>query len=226
MTIDLYCPVFNEERIIAHMIGFYYRKFPQINFHIYDNGSTDRTRDIAEDLGCTVYHWDTGGEVRDDLLTEWKNTVWKTSTADWVIIIDCDEFVDLKPEHFDGTVIRYQAYEMIGEGQPISEIVKGVRYPVSDKFCAFKLPDIKETNFGIGAHSCSPIGNVQMCSTLPNMYHMRYLDRQRLIDRYKQVYPRLSTINRDKGWGWHYGKQVEKLEAEYDELLAQSTDIR
>ena len=59
-----------------------------IVFNIYDNDSTDYTVKIASALGCNILHYDTKGEIRDDLLVQFKNNIWKESDADFVIIID------------------------------------------------------------------------------------------------------------------------------------------
>lgn len=227
MTIDLFCTVYNEAFLLPHMVEFYKARIP-VRFHIYDNGSTDNTKEIAKELGCFVYDRDTKGEIRDDLLLEWKNTVWKGATSDWVMVVDCDEWVDIRPEHLKGTsIVSTETYDMIGlEGQNPLEIKDGIRVPMSDKVVAWDKAMIKEINYSVGAHTAAPQGYVVWSHNKPKMYHMRYLGPEYLVNKYKDYANRLSDINKKSGWGWHYNKKIEELQAEYDQMLVQKKPVK
>ena len=119
MTFELFCPVYNEEYLLPYTVDFYRSKVGEDNiiFNFYDNGSTDNTVKVAKSLGCNVGEYETNGEIRDDLLMRFKNSIWKKSLADFVIVVDCDEWVDINPELLVGKTIQGSVgYNMIGDG--------------------------------------------------------------------------------------------------------------
>ena len=53
---------------------------------VYDTGSTDRTREVATELGCTVI----AGEWRDDFAWA-RNQSLQHATGDWIVVLDADD---------------------------------------------------------------------------------------------------------------------------------------
>ena len=93
LHIELYLLCFNESRMIRHTLNHYSKFCSKIT--IFDNDSTDDSVAIAEsfDHPIEIKRLDTGGEHREDILRQTRNSCWKGSTADYVIVCDMDEFL-------------------------------------------------------------------------------------------------------------------------------------
>ncbi len=231
LKVELYCTTYNEEYLLPYMIEFYKGNIPCIEFHFYDNGSTDRTKEIIISTGCNLHSFNTGNEIRDDLLTQHKNECWKSSNADFIIVCDTDELVNISESciaNLKGNIAAHNAYDMIGSESP-KDVCNGLRNPVCDKVFGFKPKEIEFMNFGVGAHSCSPVAKegftVEQYEVFP-MYHMRYLGEDYIVNRYKEYSSRLSQINKQHAWGWHYSKSEEEIRNEYRDLLSKATKVR
>ena len=91
MNIEVYIIAFNEaeiiEKTVKHYLGFCSRVI------IFDNFSTDNTREAATAAGAEVRMFGINGVLSDKQYLMIKNTEWKKSTADWVIVCDADEIL-------------------------------------------------------------------------------------------------------------------------------------
>lgn len=225
MRVDLFTMAYNEEKLLPHFVKHYKDRIANVNIHLYDNHSTDRTAELARELGCIVSTIDTEGEVRDDLLQNFKNNAWKESTAKWVIVCDVDEWVDIDQFYLELDGVSYfvcEGYDMIGG----PDTKYGIRNQLYDKVCIFNRRMVDEINYAPGAHACFPIKIGEPANHRPHLYHMRYPSKQELVDRYKELDARLSQINKEKGWCYQYSEPIEKIEKHYDELDAKKTLVR
>ena len=73
----------NEEANIANCIRAFDAFRGDVEIIVVDNASTDRTKEIAAELGATVL--DKGPERSAQ-----RNLGWRTAKADWVIVLDAD----------------------------------------------------------------------------------------------------------------------------------------
>jgi hypothetical protein len=229
MKFELFCPVYNEEYMLPYMVNWYKHKVGEHNivFNIYDNGSTDNTVQIAKDLGCNVGVFETGGQVRDDLLMDWKNSIWKDSKADFVIVCDCDEFVDICVEQLNGyTLLPTIGYNMVGIlGENPDIIVDGVPSEDMNKVCVFNPEAIKNINYVHGAHVCNPKGEIKKASPV-GLYHMKFISEQYIVDKYKSSQKRLSDINKKHGWGFQYEMEEAAIRVMYGHMVNAKKRIR
>ncbi|MEP6512758.1 MAG: glycosyltransferase family 2 protein [Parafilimonas sp.] len=125
MKIHVYAICWNE----AQLLPFFIRHYQQFADKIFfcDNESTDNSKNIISSSDkCYYNRYASDNEMRDDLLRQLKNNVWKQSRgkADYVIVVDIDEFVyskrglirDLKILKFLGfSIIRPVGYDMVSE---------------------------------------------------------------------------------------------------------------
>ncbi len=82
----------NEEENIARCIGSFDGRRDEVEVIVVDNSSTDRTKEIAEQLGARVM--DKGPERCAQ-----RNLGWRSASAQWVVILDAD--MVLPPETLD-----------------------------------------------------------------------------------------------------------------------------
>ncbi|SFQ02695.1 Glycosyl transferase family 2 [Caldicoprobacter faecalis] len=75
----------NEEKNIARCINSYKDIVDEVI--VVDTGSSDRTAEIAQNLGAKVYHY----EWQNDFAKA-KNFALSLAKGDWIIFLDADEF--------------------------------------------------------------------------------------------------------------------------------------
>lgn len=214
--IELFTMVHNEAFILPRMVAFYRSRIPDIIINVYDNHSTDDTIEIARSLGCNVYDISSEGLVNDQVLIDFKNNIWNESKADWVIIVDADEWVDFKPMRSEADWFKCEGYNMVSPDL-------GMRYHMEDKVCVFK-PSIKHVRYNIGAHTANPDGTPGDWN--PRLYHMKYaFGPDLVIEKYRDNASRMSPVNELHGWSFHYKFPEDKIREEYNQTVAQSRHI-
>ena len=223
--VHIYAIAYNEEVLLEKMINHYRSKFPNCSITIYDNQSTDRTREIAESLGCTVIEYNSNNEIRDDLYLKIKNNCWKNQTERWAVVCDVDELIyineqELLQEQQEGsTIIRFEAYNMISLNQDPNAIdinlTVGWRFPFYDKFYLFDTFNIQEINYEAGCHSANPVGHINHSKNVYLMCHFKGIGLNYLLNRYKMYKSRLSEINKKYSWGVEYNNSEDQIKIDW-----------
>lgn len=226
----IYTITYNEELMLPYFIQHYRERFPNCNIVVYDNQSTDNTQQIAIDNDCSIVEYNTGGKLSDSAYLKIKNNCWKAQ-SDWVIVADCDEFLDIWEEELideQASIISVEAYNMVNHADnlDIDNIFKGVRSTSYDKAYCFNSTRIKEINYGPGAHSCSPIGGVEYSSRYYRAWHYKYINIDYMIARHSIFAERLSDENKAKGHGGHYLYSPEQIKAEFLEAREKSKQVK
>lgn len=163
MQINLITKTYNN----AWLVPYFFRHYDKFvtNYYIWDNMSTDGTRELLEqNTKVTIFNnYDT--EFDDYKHRTFKNEAWKNfKNCDWIINCDFDEFlhterlpVILKNGIENGTqIFSPYGYQMFSENLPVlkgqiyDEIKTGVREPNYDKPIIFS-PKITP-HFSFGAH--------------------------------------------------------------------------
>lgn len=240
-NIKAFILTFNEADIIAFTIKHYQQFCSEI--FIYDNYSTDNTREICSKMGCKVGLFGEEGKLDDRAYLQVKNNCWKSHRdADYVIVCDADEVLDLdafwnskypfnctrKPEQ----IFRGVGFQIYSETLPIeswSEKRVGYADKMYDKALMFDPVFIKEINYGYGAHGAKPTFNhydPDIIVQNVNLYHMRYVGGfERLVSRYELYKQRMCEFNKVNGLGHQYLKSVIDLAKEWEEVKIKSKDI-
>lgn len=236
MTIDVFTTCYNEEKILPYFLR-HYKKIAR-NITIYDNMSTDNSCNIIENFeGINLIKFDTNDKFEESVLMNIRNTCWKDSDADWVIVCDTDELI----YHHDilnilsqtnSTYIITQGYEMISEnlpttnGQIYEELKNGYFKPDYSKPCLFKPSQITNINFSPGSHTATPEGNViSNNNTGIKLLHYKYLNRDFLIKKYQNYKIRQSEEMKAKGWGNYQQWDSEILNQQFNDWLLISKNI-
>lgn len=199
----------NESHLVPYFIRHYRNCFPSCNITIFDNESTDDTATICKSLGCEVIPIFSDGYV-DQLLSDMKNEQWKSSQADWVIVCDVDEFLQIDQAELESlndsgvTILRTQAFDMVGSNGNPDEITD--KYPNDwfSKSICFKRTKIENINYTPGAHHCNPTGHVQWSPSPYALFHYKYLSPSLTLERIKLRCDRTSDDNRKKGIAYEY----------------------
>ncbi len=240
-VIHLYTLCWNEERILPFFLDHYRDKVDRIL--VYDNGSKDRSLEIlANEPNATVAHFDTPDDsfVYEELrLSE---AIWQASrgVADWVIILDMDEFL-LVP-NFRGylsslsargvTAVRAVGFDMVSLDFPsgkialTEQITRGFRAVANDKPCIFNPNAIARTNFTLGRHGANPEGEVRWPER-PEMLllHYKTLGWDYYMERMAILASGLKRKDIELGLGAHYLFTEEEHRAFFDRRWRRSAPV-
>ena len=229
--IETFAVSHNEERILPYFFR-HYLQYGSVT--IFDNYSTDGSVEICKQYGAHIFQFDSGGEFREDILTHIRNICWKESKADWVFIVDVDEFV-YHPflmeilSTINGTVILPRMFNMysdafpITEGQIYEEVNHGVEF--NSKMAIFRPSEIEEINYAPGMHFANPEGNFKLNFKSPIIeMHFKNLGQDYVNDKNAYLHSRHSEVNRQNRWNWHYQTTPEQVA--HDFLMAKTKLIK
>ena len=229
VSVDIFVPCFNEERILPYLHKWYSKRLPGASFHIFDNESSDDTVAIALDLGCKVSSFATSGQYDEGSLQDLRNSAWKASTAEYVIVCDADEFLDVDEDLLlteKPVLVKGIGYNMFNDGaQSLDQINRGLRNTWYDKWLCFRPDSISDMQFSPGSHSARPQyrqGAMEENSVERRLYHFRAFDVEGLVFKFNQNAQRMSAINIERNWGTHYLTAEVQVREGYSQALLES----
>ncbi len=242
MKIAVYTLCYNEEFILPFFIKHYSRYTDPSLITIYDNHSTDSSRQIAKDAGCRVLTFSSSNKFRDDIQQKIKNKCWKRqkNKADWVIIVDADEFIyhsDLldfltKAKAKKIHLCKATGYQMISKDfscvdyseQLYHTFKTGIHLVEYDKPCILDPTALKSTNFIVGNHEADPkLYNSSKAVNIDKdnlkLLHYSCFSWQYYWDKMQRRFARLSKWNLNNNWGIHYHGSEEEHRSIFDNWL-------
>ena len=251
MKIDVYILCRNEADILPYTLR-HYLSFARY-IYIYEGRSTDGCRAIIEEQQkahpgqIAMIDWPDGQMLDDINNSRIKSICWRGSDADWVILVDCDEFVYF-PVGLDalaaarGAVIVPYGWELLSDQYPSTagQIYSEVRLGASDdrwygKPVILSPHGVVSACYEVGAHAVdymttdcqrryagpeSPRSNPPVW-----LLHCKHLGPvERVAARYDAVRASYSETNRKHGWG-HQVDGLVHAKAKRTELLARARVI-
>jgi len=171
----------------------------------------------------------------------WKEARGK---ADWVIVVDFDEVfarvtvvngevvfdLDLSEPYNNGfNVIKPYGYNMISldaplytNDHPFKHCPRGAYHPPAEKPCCFRPDQIGEMNYTVGCHTADPLDIKGSRDGVRILYdknykhlHFRFWNYDLYIKKAEVGRNRLSSVNKDHGWGWQYLETNEQQSSMY-----------
>jgi len=236
MNIFLLC--YNEELMLPHTLRHYKTRFPSATITIFDNYSTDRSKQIAEEAGCRVVQFDSK-EQQDEQLFIWvRSHMWKKYVTDpsWIIMCDMDEWLDATEEELEEetqkgtTVITTQGINMVGESQTedysdinLFDIRKGFYDDNMSKRICFKYPTVS-MEYWYGAHKCFPQGHVVYSEKTYFLKHYDFLGENYLVEKHRKRWER-NHLSRSNGLNQHYFCEREKTVEVYQTARSRAVTV-
>lgn len=231
MRIHAFIMVWNRYNTI-HLTIQHYRQFCE-KITILDNFSNDGTWEIAESLGCECRLFGREGVLDDAEYVKIKNSCWKKSDADWVIVVDDDEIlwhpfltVQLKLAQDSGaTIIQPKGFAVFSNDMPQkewTELMEGVPNEKYDKLCCFNPKKIEEINYVPGCHEAKPKGQVRIVNKCHLLHYANVGGAQRMIDRHQLYAKRLSDWNKRWKCGIEYTFSPESKREWFEDFLRRS----
>lgn len=234
MIIHAYLQVWNEALLMPYLLRHYGSFCDRI--FIYDDGSTDGTREMVQSHPLAELRELGAGGVDDEVFLAHWHEDYKGSRgeADWVILADSDEFI----YHRDirGLLERYrsegvtlpllQGYNMTSDGVPTTdgqiyeELFNGWEFPDESKRSVFN--PMLDVTFVHGRHRLiSAPGAVENPSGVPEiaLLHYNQLGPDYVWERRQRYVPRMSENNIQHNWGSYVFTSRESMRGEYQQGL-------
>jgi glycosyltransferase involved in cell wall biosynthesis len=227
VKVEVHILAYNEAEILPFTLRNYNTLAERIVVH--DGGSMDETRNIARRWGAEVHHWDTSGQLNDQLAKELKNTCWHGTDADWVIVVDADEIVFFplgveetlrRYTHMGLPVVKLTGWEMFsfhypkGSKQIYDEVKQGARDDYwYGKPVLFRPAAVADIQYHAGAHGCRYRSQDGVWHEGPGqrttptdpptwLLHCKHLGPvERIAERYDATRARLAEVNVANRWG-------------------------
>tara|TARA_R110000868_G_C10910742_1_gene764951 strand:+ start:596 stop:1243 length:648 start_codon:yes stop_codon:yes gene_type:complete len=177
MTVEIFTVIKNAEYILPLYLEHYTSNFPGCKINIFDNGSTDSSLELCREAGCTITDFpDYVFSTNEGPLTDLKNNVWKGSKADWVIICDVDEILQINGEDLlnltEVDIVQFRGFNMvdINDQKDPRLFTYGLSAGMYSKACLFR-PSIEEINYTPGAHGFEPDPKYKVSKFQYRLFH-------------------------------------------------------
>lgn len=201
----------NNSKNLQQFIEWYRKRVPNCQITVFDNMSTDNTKEICEQYGVEHVLFDTNNQMDEQTLIELRNLCYFESDARFVIVCDDDEFVDITEQDLldniknqEWTVCKCAGYEMFGTNEERVEDLEGVPSIGYCKPVLFDNKEIELMHFAAGSHTANPEGNVIWKNGWPNLYHTKWRSWEEGIERQHVLATRRSEHSKKMGWNIHY----------------------
>ena len=235
MNITIHTVTYNEELLMQLMIDHYRSRFPNCHIVVYDNQSTDNTVAIAKVNNCEIRHYDSGGQVNDQMLWETKNNCWKNAKTDWVLVCDLDEMLDITEQQLieeskkGVTKIKSECWHMVNmeDNLDVRNITYGFRDlkdTVYDKDLLFNKKYVDINYINNDCHFTNSRGHI-VNSEPYKMYHYKYVNPDVFVNKQKTSASRLSEINKKNNWGAQCLRDESALRAEFQHVRNNAVPI-
>lgn len=225
--INIFLLCHNESILLPHTICHYRYFMPSAIITIYDNESSDNSKEIAISMGCNVVTWSSNNILDDYLNKEIKNNCWKNVSEGWIIVADMDEWLCIFDHELDyeknsgTTILQIKGWDIVGESNTVDltdvdihSIKKYFPNEALDKNICFLREKITDMNYTLGSHKCFPCGIVQFSSENYVLKHMSHLGLPFLINKILKRYER-TELMRSKGLAIHYTNNIENVKSYY-----------
>lgn len=197
---------------------------------MFDNYSTDHSRELAVKLGFEVRMFGKQGELNDQHYLDVKNNCWKESRgrADYVIVCDADEFIWGDYTQLTCSLPASVGFNMISEKLPlhnITEIKTGSPDKSYSKQIMFNPNKIREINYVHGCHVNNAVGEITSHDTMQMLHYRMIGGVYRIINRHRIYLQRMSQFNHRHNMGHHYKNSESAKREEWNMLISKSTIV-
>ena len=244
IIIDLYTICYNEMKIIPFVVD-YWKKLNLRHIYIYDSNSNDGCIEyIKQNLNNVTILQQEVNDMDELYFQKLKNTCWKNSDADFVIMCDIDECIIPDDDFFN--ILNYMKehnmtytytwfLQTISEKFPVYdntkllheyENIKIIPQNKNDKCLIISPKNINNMNYCPGAHTCNPTGNVKLYDKWQinpiKTIHIQDLSYEYTINKFNERKARQAPINKQYGFDYHYYFSKEKIINDFNNNLKKS----
>ena len=240
MVVELITFCYNEKTLLPFAID-YWRKFAD-KVTVVDNMSDDGSLDILNKYQdyIRILPNDTQGKINNDILRNIKNNIWKTSTADFCVVCDLDEFLvakNIKSEfkkmaEQNCTVCTPRCFTLMSEEVPVYDgrllhEIRPMAYEAASKTIILRPKYIKAMNYTVGAHDAHPEGVVKYYNGDIYLFHAaNNLSLDYKINRYKLLNDRRRDEEKKRFLSMNYGLSEEEIKKNWENNLKRTINFK
>lgn len=215
--IEIHVITYNEQIMLPFTIN-HYRKMFGDNFRmiVHDNNSTDDTVMLAKLAGCEVIPFTTEG-MNDTVHRMIKSEAVMNCTADWCLVLDCDECCLITTEDLIAldnkgvNIVHFQGWDVFDDvNRPEDiEVLMGCQSPGYSKPVLVRTGQFKEVEFGAGAHNVEKLVPNDEQETVWSrdeykLLHYKHWSRKWHLDRSHELGARQSQENLQRRYSIHF----------------------
>jgi len=202
MKVEVYTIISEKDRmtdvhpgVLPLFLEHYSKNFPGCIINVYVHYAKKESLELLKKFNCNIFPFPNFKKYDiEDSAQELKSNVWKSSKADWVIVCDLDELVQIDSKELDKLkdidLIQFKGYHMVNKDS-VKEL-KDINYGFPDwyynKACVFR-PTIEKVDFDKGAHTCVISKSLKLSKLEYKLFHYcaDVFTEERFINRFFKV---------------------------------------
>lgn len=166
MRVEVFTVVKGGGYILPYYLKHYRSVLPNAIINIFDNGCTEEEIVLCKNAGCNIIKVSYPDYLPEFVARETihKNNIWKNTSADWVIVCDQDELLQISEADIEALacdIVQFKGFNMVdirNERNP-ELFTHGFESETYNK-CSLFRPRIGDINYMPGAHDCKPLQGV------------------------------------------------------------------
>src|ERR1700690_2790184 len=226
MKVEVHVLRYGDDWLVPYMVRHYLSYATKLVIH--DAGGGRSLEMEALDPRVCVLPWDDCPQVDELKYTELRNSCWKGTDADWVVVADLDELIYF-PEgaekslgaytQMGAAVIRPHGFELFSETYPTGngQIYDEIKQAAPDdkwyaKPILFTPHLVSEIRLGMGSHAADPVLHDQRRFAVGQKWpfakpptwllHCKQIGPVKdIADRYDATHARMCEMNLKMHWG-------------------------
>ena len=203
MKVEVYTIISEKDRttdvhpgILPLFLEHYSKNFPGCIINVYVHYAKKESLELLKKFNCNIFPFPNYKRYEiEDPAQELKSNIWKSSKADWVVVCDLDELVQIDSKELgklkDIDLIQFKGYHMVNKDS-VKEL-KDINYGFPDwyynKACVFR-PTIEKVDFDKGGHMCVISKSLKLSKLEYKLFHYNVdrFTKENFIEYYLKVY--------------------------------------
>ena len=211
MKVEVYTIISEKDReidvhpgILPLFLEHYSKNFPGCIINIHVHYAKKESLELLKKFNCNIFPFPNFKKYEiEDAAQELKSNVWKSSKADWVVVCDVDELVQIDSKELaklkDIDLIQFKGYHMMNKDsvKELKDINYGYPEWYYNKACMFR-PTVKKVDFDKGAHKCVISKSLRLSKLEYKLlhYNVSSFNEENFIEYYLKVYLQQEAIKK------------------------------
>jgi hypothetical protein len=197
--LHIYVITWNNSEKLEYFINYYRSRFNNCKITVYDNMSSDDTKNIIYKYNCIYKSFDTLNKLCDTTHQNIKNTCWKEQDEIWAFCLDDDELLDI------------HAYDLFTETSDVIEFIGIERFNrekhminnLYNKSVSIRVKNVPNLRFKVGSHSIENMNQYKKSNNRYFLIHDKFSNEEFILRNY-HLSERSNLQYLENNFSWHY----------------------